>query len=251
MAHPPVSPTPLQRTLRLQGDWLFRWRSYLPVPLIVGLILSEAYAPQGGVWADWLIPLALPAAALGVGIRAWVAGHVPGGTSGRGTLAQRADLLNSTGPYSLCRNPLYLGNYFMWVSVALFSGSLLWVVGTTLYFWSCYLRIIICEERFLLREHGEGYQRWAQDRPSLLPSFRGWRRSTLPYCWRTALKREYSGVMGLVVTLAALAFVSRSRLLGRPSLDETWMLALAATTLLYLVARTLKKRTTLLHVEGR
>ena len=251
MERPQVLPTPLQRTLRLQGEWLFRWRSYLPVPLIVGLILSEAYAPQGGVWAAWLIPLALPAAVLGVGIRAWVAGHVPGGTSGRGTLAQRADLLNSTGPYSLCRNPLYLGNYFLWISVALFSGSLLWVVGTTLYFWTCYLRIIICEERFLLAEHGEAYAHWADGRLALFPTFRSWRRSNLSWCWRTALKREYSGVMGLVATLAALAFVSQSRLRGRPTLDEAWVLALMATTLLYLLARTLKKRTNFLDVEGR
>ncbi|MGC9453013.1 MAG: methyltransferase family protein, partial [Oceanipulchritudo sp.] len=43
------------------------------------------------------------------------------GTSGRNTKQQVAYSLNTTGFYSVVRNPLYLGNFFMYLGIALFT----------------------------------------------------------------------------------------------------------------------------------
>ena len=47
---------------------------------------------------------------VGLAIRVFTVGFVPAGTSGRKHDGQIAETLNTTGIYSLTRNPLYLGN---------------------------------------------------------------------------------------------------------------------------------------------
>ena len=54
---------------------------------------------------------------MGFLFRAWAIGTTPAGTSGRNTKEQVAEVLNSTGIYSIVRHPLYVGNYFMWIGI--------------------------------------------------------------------------------------------------------------------------------------
>lgn len=97
------------------GQFFFRWRSYLPyllaLPLIVALPQSGWFETAFGEAAEiaWDVFAALVAFA-GLGIRVAAVGVAPVGTSGRNARAQRADSLNTTGLYSVVRNPLYLGN---------------------------------------------------------------------------------------------------------------------------------------------
>ncbi|MBW6498500.1 MAG: DUF1295 domain-containing protein [Bacteroidales bacterium] len=58
---------------------------------------------------------------LGFGIRIYIVGHTPKNTSGRNTSGQLADELNTTGVYSVVRHPLYLGNFFMWLGMAVIT----------------------------------------------------------------------------------------------------------------------------------
>ena len=75
--------------------------------------------------------------------------------------------------------------------------------------------------------------------------------TTLPFSGRNVLKREYSGVFGVVACLTALDVVRESVGRGYLAVDPMWVGIFAATLVLYLVLRTLKQRTRLLHVEGR
>jgi protein-S-isoprenylcysteine O-methyltransferase Ste14 len=59
-------------------------------------------------------------------IRCYTIGYVPEGTSGRNEKNQKADSLNTDGIYSLMRNPLYFGNFFMYLGVTMFV-RLWWV----------------------------------------------------------------------------------------------------------------------------
>lgn len=94
------------------GNWLFRWRSYLPLAFF-GVVLLGVHGPRypGG---SRLLDLSWDVLCFGVGvvgvlIRALTVGHVPAGTSGRTTWRQEAESLNTTGMYSIVRHPLYLG----------------------------------------------------------------------------------------------------------------------------------------------
>ena len=62
--------------------------------------------------------------------------------------------LNTSGLYSVVRHPLYLGNYLMWLGVALFSRTWWAPVIVSLVFWLYYERIMFAEEEFLRRQFG-------------------------------------------------------------------------------------------------
>ena len=90
------------------GNWLFRWRSYLPL-LLLGLSLASLrdfkYPGGSHVW-DLVWELGSSVVGfLGVALRAYAVGCAPHRTSGRNAREQIADSLNTTGPYSVVRHP--------------------------------------------------------------------------------------------------------------------------------------------------
>lgn len=89
-------------------------------------------------------------------------GYTPKKTSGRNTKkGQVADYLNTKGMYSIVRNPLYLGNFFMGLGIFLFL-CIWWVEFIyTLVFMLYYERIIFAEEQFLVKKFKQQYMEWA------------------------------------------------------------------------------------------
>jgi protein-S-isoprenylcysteine O-methyltransferase Ste14 len=89
-----------------------------------------------------------------------VAGYVPRGTSGRNTRWQVAETLNTTGMYSIVRNPLYLGNFIIVLGILLFVQVWWIVVIGIVGFWFFYERIVFTEEGFLRRKFGTVFLEW-------------------------------------------------------------------------------------------
>lgn len=111
------------------------------------------------------------------------------------------------GPYRWVRNPLYLGNLLMACSFALMasrSGAVVILAGMVIF---C-LRLIGIEEAQLEREQGEGYLRYRERVPRLIPSItpRLPASGTEPQ-WKQAFAGEifvwafFLGVLAFVITL--------------------------------------------------
>ena len=246
---------PLREEFVASGQWLFRWRSYLPVVLFAPVVLVTWERARAALLPvpdrGWDL-VCLVVSMLGIVVRGIAIGSAPAGTSGRNTAeGQVASTVNTTGMYSVVRHPLYLGNFLNWLGVALFPRSAWLAVVIVLAFWLYYERIMFAEEEFLRGKFGPAYEEWASRTPAFLPDFRRWRPATLPFSGRNVLKREYSGVLGIVACLAALDVVRDSTAAGEPSIDPMWIGILAITLVLYFVLRTLKRHTRVLHVEGR
>ncbi|MER3329549.1 MAG: isoprenylcysteine carboxylmethyltransferase family protein, partial [Candidatus Kapaibacterium sp.] len=108
-------------------------------------------------------------------IRAYSVGLAAKNTSGRNTsVGQVADSLNSTGIYSTVRHPLYLGNFFMWLGIALFTANFWFIVAFIFLYWLYYERIMYAEEEFLRDKYGSTYTDWAERTPAIIPSFKNW-----------------------------------------------------------------------------
>ncbi|MDA0728787.1 MAG: isoprenylcysteine carboxylmethyltransferase family protein [Bacteroidetes bacterium] len=239
-----------------RGNSLFRWRSFIPLILVPPAMWMAWDAP---FWADswewqatcWGLGF------LGVAIRAKTIGHVPPGTSGRNTSeGQVAETLNTRGMYSLVRHPLYLGNFFMWMALVMATGRMGFALVVALLYMMYYVRIAMAEEAFLAGKFGQKYRDWAATVPAFVPKFWGrpqsrWSSAGNAFSLRHVIKREYNGVFALVFGFFFLD-AARTAGMGIPSCAEMpWQLGLAVSVTSFAVLRFVKKRTRLLHVEGR
>jgi protein-S-isoprenylcysteine O-methyltransferase Ste14 len=227
------------------GNWLFRWRSYLPL-LMLGIALvgmrDFTYPGNSHRWDEAWEVLCLLISFSGLGIRALVIGYVPEGTSGRNTHSQKALCLNVTGLYSVMRHPLYLGNFFIWLGISLYVRQ--WVLGLifVFVFWTYYEKIIFAEEEFLRKEFGRDYEHWASTTPCILPRFSQWVSPVLPFSWRKVLKDEYSGFFAIIATFTVLEVIGDWMVEGELILDAGWRVFFLAGLAIYIVLRTMKKK---------
>lgn len=246
----------LREELERQGNWLFRWRSYiLPIALIFLLPavfhsrnLEEGY---GGARDDMLTGFCLVLSFFGLAIRCFTVGHVPKDTSGRNTREQIADSLNTTGTYSILRHPLYFGNFIIYLGIIL-SIQVWWLIPLVVLAILGYLeRIMLAEEGFLRGKFGDAYLQWANRTPTYWPRFKQWRPPCLPFSFKNVLKREYTGLFAIIATFTLLEALDGLVAQGTLNLGLGWRVFFFAGLLIYLTLRTLKKKTTVLDVEGR
>lgn len=237
----PPDAASIQGMWAAQGRWLFRWRSYIPLPLLLALAAWLHLHPPGDelsarrhVWESGCLLLGLA----GIAVRAWIAGTAPPGTSGRNTRGQIARRLNTTGPYSIVRHPLYVANFAIWSAVALFTRSLMWWGIATAYFWACYERIIMAEERFLGTRFGDEYVRWAARTPALVPDLSLWTPPALRFSWRRAA-RDAPAVPAFVGAIFLLESAERPG--GGWPLDGAWVVRLAVAVALYGAVRVVRR----------
>jgi len=157
-----TGPTAAQSTASVGGGWLFRQRSWLPVPIALILLLV-----RWGMLRHPILPIAGPFLVLaGEALRWWAVGQI--GVISR-TRSTRLGPLITTGPFTLCRNPLYVGNLLIWAGFTVWSG-LLWMLPITLGIFIVYYRSIIEWEEALLSERfGGAYTEYVAVTPRWWP----------------------------------------------------------------------------------
>lgn len=236
------------------GNWLFRWRSFLPlglIALVYSSMLNFHYLYHSQFFDYFWEGFCLLISFFGLAIRAWTIGHTPKRTSGRNTKNQIANKLNTTGIYSIVRHPLYLGNFFMMLGVITFSHNAWSIIIFTLLFALYYERIMYAEEAFLLRKFGDEYKKWSDKTPAFFPRFSHYVSPELPFSLKNVLRREYSGFFALVVSMFVLEVYGDWIVEGRLVLETPWLIFLGVGAAVYLTLRTVKKKTNWLKVEGR
>jgi len=248
----------LQEEFEKQGIWLFRYRSSIPlIILVIGSILiirtdiyPETFVLKGTSYEIYYEMFSLFVSLLGLVIRIYTVGHTPVNTSGRNAKWQIADSLNTTGIYSVVRHPLYLGNFFMWLGPALLTGNLWFVVAFCFFYWVYYERIMYAEEQFLRRSFGEIYTDWAKDLPAFFPSFKNFKKPSLPFSWRKILKKEKNGIAAVFLIFAVFDIIGEL-IKGETNYNYFLIVSCILTALLYLVLKYMKWRTNLLNEPGR
>ena len=168
---------------------IYRWRVRTAfVAFLVALVLANPTATS--ILAGGVISL------LGLVVRAWASGHL-----------KKEKELAVSGPYRYTRNPLYLGNLILGLSLSVGSHSW-WVFGIfAVYFLIFYPAIIHTERERLKRIFPGQYDEYRRFVPLFFPFRRPWRQDPpLPFSWELYRKnREHRALIGAAVFWLVMA----------------------------------------------
>ncbi|MCP2620358.1 hypothetical protein NLC35_03850 [Candidatus Aminicenantes bacterium AC-334-K16] len=133
---------------------LYRWRVRVgSLGLVVALIFA---APTGlSLLAGLVICF------LGLGLRAWACGHL-----------EKDKALTISGPYRFTRNPLYLGNLIIGLSVVIAARSMVVLSYFLFYFLLFYPVIISYEKQKMKQIFPEDYHQFENQVPLFFPSLK-------------------------------------------------------------------------------
>jgi protein-S-isoprenylcysteine O-methyltransferase Ste14 len=238
---------PLRETLEKQGNWLFKWRSYLPLLFLPVILIALRDAgllqrAEGDLIDDIREAFCVMISLSGLLIRCLTIGYAPGGTSGRNTREQRADVLNTTGMYSIVRHPLYFGNFIISLGGVLFIAVLWFNLSAIFTFWLYYMLIMFAEEEFLREKFGKPYLKWAENTPAFFPE--------LPFSFKNVIRREYSTLFAIIAGFTFLDLSEDFVANGEFEFDWGWAAFFAAGFIIYTISRILKK-SGIFDVKGR
>jgi protein-S-isoprenylcysteine O-methyltransferase Ste14 len=244
----------LQEELESQGNWLFRYRSFLPILIVlVGwarylrrVLHPEEFPLYVPEYDQVYLAVAMGVGLLGLAVRIYTVGYSPRNTSGRNTkVGQVADTLNQTGIYSIVRHPLYVGNFLMWLGPAIVTADLWFIIAFCLLYWVYYERIMFAEEQFLRKKFGEIYLNWSSKVPAFLPSFGRFTPPQISFSWKKVIKKEKNGLSALFLIFCLF---DASVILFKPDYQPNLLLIglCLGTGMLYVVLKVLKKYTQVL-----
>lgn len=113
------------------------------------------------------------------------------------------------GPFAYVRNPLYLGNIFLYVGVGIMSNALFpWLVlVAAVYFIFQYYQIVILEEEFLRSTFGISYENFSRNVPRFVPRVTRYRDEVQDHQrpdWGGAMRSEKRTLQAIVLVLIVL-----------------------------------------------
>ena len=147
--------------------FFFKYRSYTPIP--IGIMIVYFARPE-----IMYVCIGVGLLLIGETIRIWSVSYAGGETRTRNVGAKK---LCSSGPYAFVRNPLYVGNMFMYVGIVFIAGAanILLMVATTLVFFTVqYSLIIALEEEKLEELFGRKYHIYKKNVPAVFPRAFRW-----------------------------------------------------------------------------
>ena len=246
----------LIHSLEKSGNTLFKYRGQIPVILFILAVPVIYFTDYSFIFSEeiiyWiLMGVAIALSLLGQVIRAIAIGTANKNTSGRNTKEQVAEALNTKGIYSTMRHPLYVGNYFMWIGIVVFTANIWFVLAVSLAFWLYYERIMFAEERFLERKFGQDYLDWSLKVPAFWPSFKNFIPSPISFSMKTILRREYSGVTATIIGFLFVEILRDVFTTGTFEFKIHYIVILAVALFISLFLRTLKHHTKVLFEEDR
>jgi protein-S-isoprenylcysteine O-methyltransferase Ste14 len=143
-----------------------KWRIFVSRVFVAGLVVLVLISKSGwenGLWG----PAMFLAGAVLIGFatvgRLWCSLYISG---------YKSDTLITTGPYSLCRNPLYFFSFLGATGVGLATETLFIPACIALAFAFYYPMVIKAEQRKLAEIHKEAFSDYCKRTPVFFPALR-------------------------------------------------------------------------------
>jgi len=236
------------------GDYLFKYRGQIPIILfllIIPFILYNDYSQYSSSVIEKNKIVSFLISFLGIIIRIYTVGNTPGGTSGRNREKQIAKKLNTKGIYSISRNPLYFGNYLIWLGLSIYSLNTYYTILISIFFFIYYGEIVKTEEKYLLKKFGNKYLRWKNKTPRFFPSIFNYQKNEYSFSLKTVLKREYSSFLATIFSFFYIDILINFKINSNNIIDKNLCIIFLISVLVTLLLRNMKKNTTILDQKGR
>ncbi|MBI9071151.1 MAG: hypothetical protein JEY94_06115 [Melioribacteraceae bacterium] len=216
------------------GNWVFHYRNFLFIFFYATLFIP---APQVINNSSTALIIGAIIIFLGMIIRAGTIGFVYIVRGGKNRKIH-AEKLVTEGVYSVCRNPMYLGNILLILGFAFFTNSLFFLVVMFPLFCLFYIAIISAEENFLISKFPVEYPEYKKDSNALFPKLsklcsfhKGYKFNFI-----RVIKKEYGStflyVSGMLLSLLFQSFITAIQ----------FAIYFLIALVLYLIIRVLKKK---------
>ena len=179
------------------GNFFFKYRNLLFI-LLYGLLFlpsPELFTENifHAEYKTWPLIIGLFVTVLGQAIRGATIGlaYIVRGGKDKTVYAEH---LVSTGIFSHCRNPLYVGNILMLLGVGILANSLIYVAIIMPLFLFIYQAIVLAEENFLRGKFGADFDAYCARVNRWIPSLKGIGAtfSSMEFNWKRWVLKEYT-----------------------------------------------------------
>lgn len=205
------------------GNFFFKYRNWLFIVLYGLLFLPspQLFTEQdfGAGFRCWPLCIGLLITVLGQAIRGATIGLayiVRGGKDKK----VYAESLVTSGIFSHCRNPLYVGNILMLLGVGILANSLIYVGIIMPLFLFIYQAIVLAEENFLRGKFGTDFDAYCAKVNRWVPSLKGIGKTfaSMEFNWKRWVLKEYTtqfiwlvGIALLIIDLYQIEEVNKNR----------------------------------------
>ena len=187
----------------------FKYRSYTPLPFIIIMLIYE----NANIWSligGFIIVI------IGESIRLW--GVSWAGSETRTTDKPGGSYLVISGPFAHLRNPLYLGNIFIYAAIGIMSFAIFpyLPIFALAFFFVQYYFIIKSEEEFLIKRYGDQYKEYSANVRRFIPRITPYK---VPGLEQPSFKlkegfrserRTLQAISIIVITIFLLWFIGRA-----------------------------------------
>tara|TARA_B100001167_G_scaffold69466_1_gene41154 strand:+ start:1728 stop:2303 length:576 start_codon:yes stop_codon:yes gene_type:complete len=183
------------------GNFLFKYRSYTPIPLALYILYNSHPEIQNVLIGFILI-------AIGESLRMWAVSYAGGITR---TTNVGAPSLCTSGPYGYTRNPLYIGNMIIYSGVVFVAGSLnilSMLIVTWAFFIIQYYLIINLEQNTLIDIFGKEYKNYMNNVPIFFPRLTSWKNKDkyIPMKFSKTIKTEKRTLQNIILLILIIYF---------------------------------------------
>lgn len=175
------------------GNWIFHYRNFLFPVFYAALFIPSRMLFQDAKWALLFGALII---AMGIIIRSTTIGLVYIIRGGENRKIHAKNLVTE-GIYSVCRNPMYLGNILIILGFGLLANSLLYLLIFFPLFLLFYTAIIRAEEDFLRNKFGQEYSDYVSGSSALLPRLKNLKPAFQGHAfqWKRVVRKEQNSLM--------------------------------------------------------
>ena len=183
------------------GNFLFKYRSYTPIPLALYILYNSHPEIQNVLIGFILI-------SIGESLRMWAVSYAGGITR---TTNVGAPSLCTSGPYGYTRNPLYIGNMIIYSGVVFVAGSLnilSMLIVTWAFFIIQYYLIINLEQNTLIDIFGKEYKNYMNNVPIFFPRLTSWKNKDkyVPMKFSKTIKTEKRTLQNIILLIMIIYF---------------------------------------------